>query len=318
MKQRLETFDIARALCIVLVVVGHYNPDNAPMWWKDVNHFIYSFHMPVFLFISGFIYAITLKRGNYTAFIWKKVKRLLVPYLSASLIVVSIKLLTQGCTYVEHPVSVGTYLEIFYLPAAGYYLWFVWALFIMFSVTHISQSKLAHIGLLGISIVAQFVPFELPDAFCLRQFQEMWVYFMLGVILADRKLPEVFDSKWFWVVSITLYTVVYITLGTDGKWQHFTVATFGIGMTISISSMLKGFNWIKQKILFPIAVASFTIYLYHTTFSGFAKATLAKAPLSDSTFILEAIFVIACGVIFPMVIHKLLKKSKKFKWTIGL
>ena len=57
MKQRLETFDIARALCIVLVVIGHYNPDNAPMWWKNVNHFIYSFHMPVFLFISGFIYA---------------------------------------------------------------------------------------------------------------------------------------------------------------------------------------------------------------------------------------------------------------------
>ncbi|UKI45294.1 MAG: hypothetical protein L6U16_05750 [Porphyromonadaceae bacterium] len=30
MKQRLVTFDIARAICIILVVIGHFNPDDAP------------------------------------------------------------------------------------------------------------------------------------------------------------------------------------------------------------------------------------------------------------------------------------------------
>lgn len=318
MKQRLETFDIARAICIMLVVIGHYNPDDAPVWWKAINHCIYSFHMPVFLFVSGFIYAITLKKGNYTAFIWKKVKRLLIPYLSASLLVVSIKLLTQGSASVEHPVSVGTYLEILYLPAAGYYLWFVWALFIMFSVTHIFQSQQAHTALFTISIVAYFVPFELPDTFCLRQFQEMWVYFMLGVILADWKSQALFGLRWFWAASIALYIIAYATLGADGKWQHLTVATFGIGMAISISSMLKDFNWGKQKVILPIASASFTIYLYHTTFSGFAKAALAKVPIPDTDFFLKAILVVACGILFPMVMHNLLKKSKYLKWAIGL
>ncbi len=37
-KQRIETLDIARAICILLVVIGHYNPDNAPLWWKSIQH----------------------------------------------------------------------------------------------------------------------------------------------------------------------------------------------------------------------------------------------------------------------------------------
>lgn len=318
MKQRLETFDIAQAICIVLVVIGHYNPDSAPVWWKAINRCIYSFHMPVFLFISGFVYAFTLKKDSYTAFIWKKVKRLLVPYLSASLIVVSIKLLTQGNAYVENPVSAGTYFEIFYLPAAGYYLWFVWALFIMLSVTHIFKSPLAHVALFAISISAYFAPFELPDTFCLRRFQEMWVFFAFGVTMADLKAQAIFDSKWFWATSTTLYTVAYITFGTDGKWQRLIVAMLGIGMAISLSSILKNIYWGKQKILLPIGAASFTIYLYHTTFSGFAKAALAKASIPDTDFILGATFVAACGILFPMVMHNLLKKRERIKWIIGL
>ena len=41
MKQRLETFDIARAIGIILVVIGHYNPYDAPIWWKAANTCIY-------------------------------------------------------------------------------------------------------------------------------------------------------------------------------------------------------------------------------------------------------------------------------------
>lgn len=31
--QRIVLFDIAKALCIVLVVVGHYIPENSPVWY---------------------------------------------------------------------------------------------------------------------------------------------------------------------------------------------------------------------------------------------------------------------------------------------
>lgn len=318
MKERLETFDIARALCIVLVVVGHYNPDNAPMWWKSVNQFIYSFHMPVFLFISGFIYAFSIKKGNYLTFIWKKVKRLLLPYLTASIIVVAIKLLTQGFAYVENPVGIDTFIKILYLPAAGYYLWFVWALFIMFAIIQLCPSRRAHTLLLLVSIILYFFPHTLPNAFCLKEFQKMWVFFMLGVVLFELKILPIFHTKWFWSVSLVLYIVAYSIFPADANWQQLIVAILGIGMTLSIASMLCAAPWLKEQIILPIAVSSYTIYLYHTTCSGFAKAALAKISLPDTLFVCGAILVVICGLIIPLCVHHLIKNTQMLKWTIGL
>lgn len=318
MKQRLETFDIARAICIILVVIGHFNPDEAPAWWKVTNSCIYSFHMPVFLFVSGFIYAFYFKKGNYLHFMWKKVKRIFIPYLMASLIVVSIKLFTQGEAYVEHPVTLTTYLEMFYLPAAGYYLWFVWALFIMFAVVHLFQSRLGHTILFTLSIAIYFLPFELPYAFCLKEFQEKWVYFMCGVMIVDYQMWKSFDSRWFWAASITCYITLYCCLNTLNHTHYIFVAIAGTGMVISISKMLESLIWVKRRVLLPVAMSSFTIYLYHTTFSGFAKAAFAKMSMSNDPFIAEACVVVMCGVLIPMTIHALIKKTQKLKWAIGI
>ena len=318
MKQRLETFDIARAIGIILVVIGHYNPDDAPAWWKAANTCIYSFHMPVFIFVSGFIYAFYFKKGSYMSFMWKKVKRLFIPYLMASLIVVSIKLITQGEAYVEHPVTPTTYLEIFYLPAAGYYLWFVWALFLMFAVVHLFQNRRGHIILFTLSIVVYFLPFELPDAFCLKEFQEKWVYFMGGVMIVDYKMWKMFDYRWFWAASITCFAALYCCLCTLNHTQYLIVAFAGIGMVISASKMLEHLIWVKQRVLLPMAMSSFTIYLYHTTFSGFAKAAFAKMSIPSHLFTAEACIVVICGVLLPMAMHTLIKNSPKLKWAIGI
>ena len=53
---RLLNFDIAKAICIILVVIGHYSPDGSPDWYKAIWSWIYSFHMPLFMFASGYIY----------------------------------------------------------------------------------------------------------------------------------------------------------------------------------------------------------------------------------------------------------------------
>lgn len=63
MMNRLISIDIAKALCIILVVVGHYNPGSAPEWYHIIIRFIYTFHMPLFLFASGYIYATTTNAG---------------------------------------------------------------------------------------------------------------------------------------------------------------------------------------------------------------------------------------------------------------
>ena len=104
-KPRLAALDIARMVCIILVVIGHYDPSNAPSHYSNMLGVIYTFHMPVFLFISGYLYIITRKDKSFYTFITKKIKRLAIPYLVTSAIVVNIKLLMQGNAHVDHPVT---------------------------------------------------------------------------------------------------------------------------------------------------------------------------------------------------------------------
>lgn len=103
--QRLVAFDIAKAICIVLVVIGHYIPDNSPSWYIEMRNVIYSFHMPLFMFASGYIYNATRREEPYSKFIMKKIRRLMIPYVIVSFIVISLKLLSQGNAYVESPVT---------------------------------------------------------------------------------------------------------------------------------------------------------------------------------------------------------------------
>ncbi len=56
MKQRLEYIDILRGFAIFLVVLGHVL-EHAGLKDDFLFYFIYSFHMPLFICISGFVSA---------------------------------------------------------------------------------------------------------------------------------------------------------------------------------------------------------------------------------------------------------------------
>ena len=72
MKDRIEFLDIAKAICIVLVVLGHLNPVPEPQAWAAFVKVIYSFHMPLFLFVCGFLFNGSYRNRNYFSFISRK------------------------------------------------------------------------------------------------------------------------------------------------------------------------------------------------------------------------------------------------------
>ena len=49
-KKRIEYLDVARGIAIILVIIGHIFKDG--VLWR----FIYSFHMPLFIIVSGYFY----------------------------------------------------------------------------------------------------------------------------------------------------------------------------------------------------------------------------------------------------------------------
>lgn len=53
--KRIEWIDIVKFIGIFLVILGHsISADNKQL--EVYRNFIYSFHMPLFIFISGYLY----------------------------------------------------------------------------------------------------------------------------------------------------------------------------------------------------------------------------------------------------------------------
>lgn len=210
--KRIIFIDIAKAICIILVVVGHYVPADSPSWYVALHDIIYTFHMPLFMFASGYVYIATKKKDVvYVDFLWKKVRRLMLPYLVTSVIVITIKLFTQGSMSVDNPVTPLSYLRMFYLPEAGYFLWFIWALWWMFVLVPLFKTPHERLWLFAMCLLLHYVPVSLPQEFCLGQFKNMIVFFMLGVVAFEHKalhrLVNDFSMRKS-VIAIALFAIV--------------------------------------------------------------------------------------------------------------
>ena len=75
MKTRLQYLDVCKGMGILLVVLGHIFLTNPARVW------IYSFHMPLFFFLSGYIFFYN-KTTNFKEFIFKRFKVLIIPYFA--------------------------------------------------------------------------------------------------------------------------------------------------------------------------------------------------------------------------------------------
>lgn len=87
--KRLDYMDMAKGIGIILVVLGHSTliPDGLLTW-------IASFHMPLFFIVSGMLIRHTGEENKETGIIWKrKLKAIMIPYVSFSLIYLVIDLL---------------------------------------------------------------------------------------------------------------------------------------------------------------------------------------------------------------------------------
>lgn len=134
MEKRRESWtDSARGIAIVLVVVGHviasyhearlYTESNL---YNFLMQFIYSFHMALFMMVSGYLYS----KSSHENRRYEIKKRLLsygIPYLIFTVLWVLMKLVLSSVT--NNPVSLTDIpLAVFY-PVS--FMWFIYALLIM-------------------------------------------------------------------------------------------------------------------------------------------------------------------------------------------
>lgn len=83
-KKRIEWIDFAKGICILFMIIGHTYPHGSP-----VRDFIFSFHMPLFLILSGYTFRFELLSRK--AFVQKEKRdflQLILPVLIVHLLII--------------------------------------------------------------------------------------------------------------------------------------------------------------------------------------------------------------------------------------
>lgn len=308
---RLKTLDIAKGIGIVLVVAGHFFPENSPHWYAVTRNVIYSFHMPLFLLISGYIYMYSRRDIPYLAFLNKKVKRIVIPYFLVSFLFVFIKFIPQMLSlYVKNPVTPESFLKVFYMPEAAVSLWYLWALWWFYLIVPLLKTRTARLVMLVLSMAVAYIPLDMPDVFALPKVKEMFRYFMIGVVLADFSSLTSFLKKIPATVPVLLFAgLVLLWLCLDIR-LVLLLALTGASAVLSISHLLVPYaERGKIKGLMRVAEDEYMIYLLHPVFIAASLAVLHKLslPLGESwCFIIVASAVTTFSMLAPMAIRRML------------
>jgi len=333
---RLISVDVARAIAIILVVSYHFDPDNSPQWYELLQlNVIVFIRMPLFMFASGYLYILIERERErrkkivkYRDFVWHKFKRLMIPYFFVSSLIIVIKLFSQKVMYVENPVSLHAFYELFYhTNTAGYFMWFAYGLFLIFLIIPHFNSSTKLLIITAIALAIYLLPMEFPYLFSLAQLKSKFIYFCLGCLVSDRTMLRNIPTKINTLIPLFLFIALCISTFYIQPVFMKTIAGLltsiaGVLFVLSFSEFLSKFSKKITKPLLVVAVCSYTIYLFHTTFMGFAKAMLMKLygnmVQNDLIFIVSGLIVITTGVIGPILLHLFVAKhSKVFSFLIG-
>lgn len=173
-KQRDGFLDALKGLAILLVVAGHAIQTLPGFDQNVVFRVIYSFHMPLFMFLSGAVAAFSLKPMGWD-FIKKKALLLLVPFVAWYLV----GYFVNGAW---HAMSFAHYIKQ-WIFAPDYGLWFLWVLFLNFGILALAKNlhkKLGTASYVLVWLAVSLIPF---GQFGLTLVKWHVTFFLLGYLI---------------------------------------------------------------------------------------------------------------------------------------
>ena len=292
MQERNVWVDYAKAIGIILVVYGHVARGvfNAGLPMDEagfvlVDSIIYSFHMPLFFFLSGLFFFDSLQKRGRGGLIINKIDTIAYPFIVWSLLQGLFEVALSN--YTNGQVTLVEVFSLLWMPRAQF--WFLYALFLVFVVCTFLYAKadrrffLPFVVLFGVLFVFQQ---DLTINNMTRFILGNTVFFALGVWFNEVKafflaryssLTLVFGAMF--IAGQYLFHVTFGMNYTDGGLPVLALATVSIFFMVALSMWLGQYR--VDWLLF-IGASSMTIYLMHILAGSGVRVILSKFMGIDS------------------------------------
>ncbi len=214
---RISWIDMAKGYGTILVILAHIGTGTGRLW-------IYTFHMPLFFFLSGYVFS---TKYEFREFVGKKVKTIIVPYFCLGIPMILYEtFVTQWWKEDKFGVFLGLVWDLIWQRR----LWTLWYIAVLFFLNIFffflvkkckNEQMLAVISLLGpvIGLVyyalgGGYLPWNIDVCVMALPF------FYAGYFMKNHaaKIEIILDAKWKKAVlfaSMLLLNLVFGSLSVD-------------------------------------------------------------------------------------------------------
>ncbi|WP_233429236.1 acyltransferase family protein [Klebsiella variicola] len=308
--------DYAKGIGIILVVFGHANRglySSGIYISSEIYHYldniIYSFHMPLFFFLSGLFFVSSINNKSKEGFLLSKVKNILYPYVLWSLIQGGVEVFFSK--YTNAKTSLSEVLLFPMHPRAQF--WFLYALFMIFIICTIIYHKKYFLKMLPAFFLISFVIYvysdDIGNRFNFNYVSQNILFFFLGCVF-NKYYPvfmRLLTNRSIILVTCLLFFVEYLYfIKYKNNYLPLNLCTafiafIAIAWVSNVSILLSCFNlrWLEK-----IGKLSLIIYLVHILAASGTRIILSKIFHIESWFV--HVFVgTFIGITAPLIFYKL-------------
>lgn len=293
--ERVKEYDLIRGIAILFVIFGHsYQLGSSNLSMGEyisadtnnvvtifngvVNQIVYSFHMPLYMILSGALAYNSLKKAKPGEYIKSRFKRLMIPFLLCGLFF-SVPLKFVAGYYGVWSLPKAYLYSLILMQTTGH-LWFLFILYVLDVLFVLAyDKKVADNHFFVVLLVIMFLVHDyLPGGgFLLFKFGQFALYFYIGLLFEQmeirKKLCQLPFKKKYLLLLLCVITY-FLAFGFE---QYFNT-TIPIGKAI-VRNMFEFFEAIsatlliflichfrvekEHKVIKWLSDRSFGIYLYH-------------------------------------------------------
>lgn len=340
----------ARAIAIVLVVVGHamtFDIRNSNTVINYLWTIIYSFHMFFFFFLSGLLFEKGVNKYNNSRFLFlqRKFQLLVVPYIAITVIeyvglfLINLLLQLMGKEGNIYEISIKSFANALIFNEGHFdtHLWYVYSLFILFLINILIPKRKYMVPLIVISvalviiypylsifpwkiqnIIYYIVPFAIGRLSYHKRFLE-------SIIERGSRLKVFLGCTYILMVNCIIYYLEKIFTGKlfgvpyirVGLAQELKYTTGIVGSILLINIGHKTIQMVQlKKILRNLDMYSYEIYLYHQPFVTVGCATVLMK--LQCPVLVNILLSTSVGIIVPMVLSRFIFRKNELLCKVFL
>ena len=311
--KRILWLDAARGIGMVLVVLGHAISDTSmdnPLFSR-LFYFIYSFHMLLFFFISGYCGSKAMKCDTISdkyEYIQLRFSRLMIPYFFIGVCYIPLKFVLAKFSSTSVQLN-GILFEMIKGNNPNYQLWTLYVLFVIALIVCVfANQKNNEILMMTILGILQILSVKSPSGIVKNILFEL-PFFYAGILCKKHNWIAGNLNKGVGMVALALLMIINCSVVVSGE-HYLKIATGYLGIVASCFVAIQITKTARNSFV-TIGKYGMDIYILANAVQVAVRSVFLKA--LDVNGIFCCILSTVLGVFVPIIISECF--VRKFAWT---